>query len=236
MSLLARTASFMNTKFLTRTALVTVSGVASLGLALSVGIPEAKAISFYTTSAAWGTATATLDDFNYSRPNADSITFLSGVVSTGAPVAADTRNEVQAGPGRYRGTLKYPGNNSAAVYQTISWMFPQPINGLFADWQSIGQDLRILVDFDNIADVTIDLRSKIGGPNGSFGFLETADTFSKITFSLIGDGRENNRSDVFEVDNLAYKKVPTPALLPGLFALGAGALRKRKQQTTSTIA
>jgi hypothetical protein len=32
------------------------------------------------------------------------------------------------------------------------------------------------------------------------------------------------------------KPVPTPALLPGLFALGAGALRKRKQQTASAIA
>jgi hypothetical protein len=30
--------------------------------------------------------------------------------------------------------------------------------------------------------------------------------------------------------------VPTPALLPGLFALGAGALRKRKQQTAGAIA
>ncbi len=30
--------------------------------------------------------------------------------------------------------------------------------------------------------------------------------------------------------------IPTPALLPGLFALGAGALRKRKQQTAGAIA
>jgi hypothetical protein len=34
----------------------------------------------------------------------------------------------------------------------------------------------------------------------------------------------------------ADNQVPTPALLPGLFALGAGALRKRKQQTASAIA
>jgi hypothetical protein len=32
------------------------------------------------------------------------------------------------------------------------------------------------------------------------------------------------------------RAVPTPALLPGLFALGAGALRKRKQQTAGAIA
>jgi hypothetical protein len=34
----------------------------------------------------------------------------------------------------------------------------------------------------------------------------------------------------------ADNQVPTPALLPGLFALGAGALRKRKQQAANAIA
>jgi hypothetical protein len=35
---------------------------------------------------------------------------------------------------------------------------------------------------------------------------------------------------------LGVDAVPTPALLPGLFALGAGALRKRKQQLAGAIA
>jgi hypothetical protein len=39
-----------------------------------------------------------------------------------------------------------------------------------------------------------------------------------------------------KVDGVGTVPVPTPALLPGLFALGAGALRKRKQQTAGAIA
>jgi hypothetical protein len=38
------------------------------------------------------------------------------------------------------------------------------------------------------------------------------------------------------VEFINGRAVPTPALLPGLFALGAGALRKRKQQAASAIA
>lgn len=34
----------------------------------------------------------------------------------------------------------------------------------------------------------------------------------------------------FEVDNIAYQAIPTPALLPGLVALGAGLARKKKAQ------
>jgi hypothetical protein len=48
-------------------------------------------------------------------------------------------------------------------------------------------------------------------------------------FSGVDDGQEE-----FAVAGI--NPVPTPALLPGLFALGAGALRKRKQQTAGAIA
>jgi hypothetical protein len=34
----------------------------------------------------------------------------------------------------------------------------------------------------------------------------------------------------FDVDNIAYQAIPTPALLPGLVALGIGAVRKRKAE------
>jgi hypothetical protein len=42
----------------------------------------------------------------------------------------------------------------------------------------------------------------------------------------------NYRIELGAADN----QVPTPALLPGLFALGVGVLRKRKQQVTGAIA
>lgn len=40
--------------------------------------------------------------------------------------------------------------------------------------------------------------------------------------------RDNSDNRSFEIDNIAYQQIPTPALLPGLVAMGIGVLRKRK--------
>jgi hypothetical protein len=69
----------------------------------------------------------------------------------------------------------------------------------------------------------------INGPTGPGGA-------TALTSWLIDDAR-NPDVGTYKID-LTYKSVPvpTPALLPGLVALGAGALRKRKQQTAGAIA
>jgi hypothetical protein len=62
---------------------------------------------------------------------------------------------------------------------------------------------------------------------------------TNITFRLYPYGENNNNgAKNLDIDAIVVKgdAVPTPALLPGLFALGAGALRKRKQQAASAIA
>lgn len=50
------------------------------------------------------------------------------------------------------------------------------------------------------------------------------DIFSSVVLS------QNAGVDVFAVRNVAYQAIPTPALLPGLLAVGAGLLRKRKTE------
>jgi hypothetical protein len=70
---------------------------------------------------------------------------------------------------------------------------------------------------------------------------------SKVgTYPAIGVGDWTLGSDLTDQRNASQtpsyveftngRAVPTPALLPGLFALGAGALRKRKQQLAGAIA
>lgn len=39
----------------------------------------------------------------------------------------------------------------------------------------------------------------------------------------------------FQVDNVNYQRIPTPALLPGLIAVGAGLLRKRKAEVEGEV-
>jgi hypothetical protein len=59
-----------------------------------------------------------------------------------------------------------------------------------------------------------------------------------ITFRLYPYGENNNNgAKNLDIDAIVVQgdAVPTPALLPGLFALGAGALRKRKQQTAGAL-
>lgn len=50
------------------------------------------------------------------------------------------------------------------------------------------------------------------------------DIFSSVVLS------QNAGVDFFAVRNVAYQAIPTPALLPGLLAVGAGLLRKRKAE------
>jgi hypothetical protein len=60
-----------------------------------------------------------------------------------------------------------------------------------------------------------------------------------ITFRLYPYGENNNNgAKNLDIDTISVEgdSVPTPALLPGLFALGAGALRKRKQRLAGAIA
>ena len=62
---------------------------------------------------------------------------------------------------------------------------------------------------------------------GFVNFFATSPDPRVITSVLLSDS-----SDIgaFQVDNIAYQAIPTPALLPGLLAMGAGMLRKRKAQ------
>jgi hypothetical protein len=68
-----------------------------------------------------------------------------------------------------------------------------------------------------------------------FGFYSRASMNSWILGRDFASEKDDARVPSYAVFTNS-RKVPTPALLPGLFALGVGALRKRKQQTAGAIA
>jgi Bacterial pre-peptidase C-terminal domain len=77
--------------------------------------------------------------------------------------------------------------------------------------------------------------------------VSATDTLSRVSSSAITAGayflevsgknmRNQGQTYKVKVDGAGTVPVPTPALLPGLLVLGAGAKRKRKQQAASAIA
>ncbi|MBW4691629.1 MAG: PTPA-CTERM sorting domain-containing protein [Lyngbya sp. HA4199-MV5] len=211
---------------------------AAVGMtALAVGstVAPAGAFTVFTNRAAWQTAIGsgyTISDDTFSTPIADapSITFDSGIVSTGTGGNGTKFNGVQ-NSGEYKGGLKRPGVTNGApagFFEKITWTFTDPVKGFFADWRSINA-LLITGNFDGTGPQTINLRNALGGPNGGFGLIGEK-KFTEITFTL--PVANNSRTDNFFVDNLAVA-VPTPALLPGLIGLGIGAWRKRKSEQTA---
>ena len=50
----------------------------------------------------------------------------------------------------------------------------------------------------------------------------------RVAFADTSSGTSATR---FEIDNVTYQAIPTPAMLPGLIAMGLGALRKRKGES-----
>lgn len=68
--------------------------------------------------------------------------------------------------------------------------------------------------------------NQTGGP-GYVSFLTEATDSSPWRSVRFFDNQAN--SNTWQIDNVSYSNVPTPALLPGLVGLGVAALRKRSK-------
>jgi hypothetical protein len=71
--------------------------------------------------------------------------------------------------------------------------------------------------------------NQVTGPGNYFNFFVTnnSEIFDQV---LLTDSSGGLLGGNFVVDNVAYQAIPTPALLPGLVALGIGVVRKRKAE------
>jgi hypothetical protein len=106
------------------------------------------------------------------------------------------------------------------------------------------QSIQIGTSFDNYANPVATFLNQVTN-NGWTNFsapLSLGALTSPVTFRIYGYNATSNNGNAsqFSLDNVSLgggiNPIPTPALLPGLFALGAGALRKRKQRLAGAIA
>jgi len=81
-----------------------------------------------------------------------------------------------------------------------------------------------------IASFTGNTLNAASGNGRYFNFFVTnnSEIFNRVDFT-----RNLAQGSAFRVDNVAYQAIPTPALLPGLVAMGLGIVRKRKAEATA---
>lgn len=158
-----------------------------------------------------------------------SVTANSGTVVRGAD-----------GLGIYQGLsdiLDSTQVDGLGVNEILNLTFNQTVKIVSATFRRVGNgsgissvlfggndDFRLLVN--GVQVLTADI------PGGNSSDTDTGTyTFSSsiATGSILGFGAINGSDDYF-LSNITVETIPTPALLPGLLALGAGVLRKRKSE------
>lgn len=129
-------------------------------------------------------------------------------------------------------TGKYLG--VSGLNATFSFITPIKYFGLL--WGSI-DDVNVIDFISSNGTTKTFTGTQIAAAAGfDIGLTATELRTRYVNFSLADIGSNVNRvvlrntdgARVFEVDNIAYQAIPTPALLPGLIGFGIAALRRRR--------
>lgn len=204
---------------------------AAVGVAVSAIAAPAEAITFNlggTSVAGEGikssVAGASTIDFN-SAPLGSSNGYSSGIASfsgQGSIVNGSVSGRYAAPPDDLTnylslGSSQEPGPVSIKFGNTLNYL------GLFAGSIDSFNKLQF---FRNGAFVHEALFAGSGDQSANGAVY--VNFFSQGSTDLFDEVRLFSTQAAFEVDNIAYRAIPTPALLPGLVGLGVAALRKRK--------
>lgn len=208
--------------------------------ALSLAAPAAAATiftertAFLAAVAATPGAAAPVDEsFPAPIANAASITFASGVTSTGSGGTADNR----VISGFFIGDID-TNNDNPDLFDAITFTFPDPIFAVGGDFSlAAGADgLLLTAAFDGGASMTVSIFDELGFPGTGFLGIVGTGPFTALTFTTGNLSNVNNEQ--FFLGNLVFAgrvAVDTPVPEPGALALlGLGALTlafRRKQET-----
>jgi hypothetical protein len=218
---------------------VTIVGSAAACIVLSAISPQSAQAFLITrtNSPTPGTlaplALPTVIDFNSFSNN-------SSVLTTSTLIAPDTGNgqafiQLISGAAKYQGNqlnIGTSGNNSPGgiVSFTFDGTKGQGYFGL--QWQNPTVDEVISFYSGNsliqsftgtqVAD------QAIGNGGNYYNFIVTnnSEIFNRVDLAQVNPPNGND----FQVDNVAYQQIPTPALLPGIMGIGAGIWKKRRKQ------
>jgi len=218
-----------------------------MGFAGSVG-----AFSVYTDRLSWeqamlaaGVDRIVTDTFDNNILNANSITFDTGVVSTG--INGNTTNDVM--DGFYFGEIDSDGDalfdpvtlEPIDVMESITWTFPHEVIGFGADFYSTSnsEGLQVSGTFDGI-DFQIDFLETLGNPGNGFLGIVGNTPIQQITFQTRTDDSSPVQNEFWVADNLSFgtpksKALEVPERSPNSVVLILGvaiagcALRKNKR-------
>lgn len=213
-----------------------VSGVLALATTMAIGVgmtQSAQAITLTTSAGQFSTVSgATTFDFEGQMVGQTTNGFGDGTVTyTGNGRIEDTSVSGQyAAP--YNDSTNYLTLGGTNEPGPVTLQFTKLMDYFGLYWGSV--DRYNSIDFYNGATQVghftgLDALNPASGDQGVGGsvyanFLASGlgDSFDKIVMS--------SSQAAFETDNHAYRAIPTPALLPGLVALGFGMVRGRKGQ------
>jgi|688.fasta_scaffold69590_3 hypothetical protein len=188
------------------------------------GVSSASALQIFTNRTLWENAISTarpgstgsvIDTFSNNISSAQSITLDSGIISTNSsdvilPNPPFNNNSVSGG---VFNNATQAGSGTAS--NTITWTLPNTTFAFGADFIGAGTNpdrLALVGNFDGTGDQTFLINSQIGGANGFFGIVGTAN-FNSVVFT-------NSQTDVdaFSVDNAS---VAVPWEMDSLSVIGS---------------
>ena len=192
-------------------------------------------------------AAPTILDFNRAPGDVPNTTISIGSGTTGDSLNGGAEIREVSGSARYVDNLLQVGETGGAASQRVG-----EVSLTFDDPRGMGYFGFLLAQSpNNAAQATISFFSKgasfatftmsqllgnsvptpnvIVGNGNYFSFFVTnnSEIFDEVRFADLSTA---NNAGFLRVDNVAYQAIPTPALLPGLVALGIGAVRKRKAE------
>lgn len=197
----------------------------------------ANALSFTTTLGSTSLESGiTTVDFD-GRTLGTNTSFTQGLATyTGGAIVQGNSPGQYAPPAPDNGT-KYLtlGGTIPQALSPVEINFAKALNYFGLHWGSV-DSYNTISFFKGLTQVgsTYSGADILAGANGDQGL-----DGSVYTNFFAGSGESFNRivlrssSAAFESDNHAYRAIPTPALLPGLIALGVGVMRKRKAEATA---
>lgn len=151
-------------------------------------------------------------------------------------VTANTGNVVQGsdGLGIWQGGLDSFQVDGLGANEILSLTFNQTVRVVSATFRRVGTDLvglgllnddfRLLVDGVSVLTADIPGGNILDTGTGTFNFSPSIAQGSVLGFGTV------DFSDDYFLSSVTVETIPTPALLPGLLAMGAAALRKRKSE------